>query len=215
MSEHVSVTTFYIARHGETEFNLKGILQGHVDSPLTERGKEQARQLGEKLADIKFDLVFTSDLFRAQHTAEIALVDTQLTVNTTNLLRELTFGRFDNQPVEVYKQTLREAIEQFAQLSDDQKLSFRHEPSMETYEEANERLIRFIRETALAYSGKCILIVTHGALLQGFLIKLGFGTYDELSGGAFGNGAYIKLESDGIDFFIKETYKVNKKKFSE
>ena len=49
-------TTFYIVRHGETEYNIQGIAQGHLDSPLTQKGINDARELGNKFKDIEFDM---------------------------------------------------------------------------------------------------------------------------------------------------------------
>ena len=61
----------YIVRHGETDNNLNGIIQGIIDTPLNETGIKQAMELKEKLKDVKFDLVITSPLQRAKLTAEI------------------------------------------------------------------------------------------------------------------------------------------------
>ena len=63
----------YIARHGETEFNLEGRIQGSgMDSPLTTKGIVQAKALGKSLAGINFDAVYSSPLKRATDTVEIA-----------------------------------------------------------------------------------------------------------------------------------------------
>jgi len=64
----------------------------------------------------------------------------------------------------------------------------------------------FLREIAISYPGKTVLISTHGALMHNFLLKMNFAFYEELS--RIENGAFIKLESDGVDFFIKETHGV-------
>lgn len=53
------LTTLYIVRHGQTEWNKKGIIQGHSDSPLTKEGKEKAKLLAGNLNDIKFDYIFS------------------------------------------------------------------------------------------------------------------------------------------------------------
>lgn len=58
-------------RHGETEWNLQNRTQGHLDSPLTERGVTQAREAVEKLKDHRFDVIVTSHLGRARETAKI------------------------------------------------------------------------------------------------------------------------------------------------
>jgi broad specificity phosphatase PhoE len=63
----------FIARHGQNEDNVKGILNGHRDLPLTDLGREQARQLGKGIQRKKlhFDAVYSSPLGRAYETAQI------------------------------------------------------------------------------------------------------------------------------------------------
>ncbi|MBI3069752.1 MAG: histidine phosphatase family protein, partial [Candidatus Levybacteria bacterium] len=62
------------------------------------------------------------------------------------------------------------------------------------------RFITFLREISVAYAGKTLLIVTHGAMIRILLIHLGVGSYDDFI--AIPNTAYIKLASDGVDFFF-------------
>ena len=56
--------SWYLVRHGETQWNRIGRIQGHSDVPLTETGRRQARLLARRLADSTFDAVYTSDLSR-------------------------------------------------------------------------------------------------------------------------------------------------------
>ena len=79
----------YLVRHGETVFNTMGVLQGWNNSDLTEKGIEVAKNLGEELADVKFDKVFSSDLKRAADTARL-IVNRE--PETTELLREIDMG---------------------------------------------------------------------------------------------------------------------------
>ena len=61
--------TIYILRHGETDFNKRGMVQGRgVNASLNEAGISQARKAGEHLSKIPFDLVYTSDLIRTHET---------------------------------------------------------------------------------------------------------------------------------------------------
>jgi len=62
----------YLARHGETAWSLSGQHTGVTDLPLTERGEQNARALGSRLAGLKFAAVFVSTLQRARRTAELA-----------------------------------------------------------------------------------------------------------------------------------------------
>ena len=68
-TKHMAVEITFI-RHGETEGNRAGLWQGHTDTPLTERGREQAALLGARLRGRPYDLVVSSDLGRAMATAE-------------------------------------------------------------------------------------------------------------------------------------------------
>lgn len=83
----------YIVRHGETNENLNHIIQGQTDSVLNETGKMQAKKISQRLKNIKFDNVFSSDLLRTRETAEIIAIERKLKVETTKALRE-TLGEF-------------------------------------------------------------------------------------------------------------------------
>ena len=64
------VTKLIIVRHGETEENAKRITQGHLNSQLSEKGKEQAQKLALRLKDEKIDCCYSSDLDRCMNTAK-------------------------------------------------------------------------------------------------------------------------------------------------
>ena len=70
MSEPLPVV--YLARHGETAWSLSGQHTGRTDLPLTERGEQQARALGQRLRGASFVKAFTSPSQRARRTAELA-----------------------------------------------------------------------------------------------------------------------------------------------
>jgi broad specificity phosphatase PhoE len=204
--------TIYLVRHGQTEWNVKNLIQGHGDSRLTDKGIEQAKQLGKKFDKIKFGAVFSSDLMRAKRTAEIIILEKKMAVKTSHLLREKGFGKYEGMAVAEYRSQLKDLIDKFENLSEKEKRYFKLAPDIETNDEVVTRLIQFLREVSLAYIGKNILVVSHGAVLRLFLIHLGFATDKTLPAGSIANTAYIKLLSDGTDYFIKETYGVEKKK---
>lgn len=84
-----------LVRHGETEENRKGILQGHMDNQLTEKGIEQAKTLAESLENEKIDAIYSSDLARAKNTAkEIAKMHSEAKLKFVKLLRELYAGKY-------------------------------------------------------------------------------------------------------------------------
>ena len=67
-------TRIILLRHGETVWNVEGRYQGHLDSPLTATGEAQAHALAERLAGQSFARLYSSDLGRAQRTAEFIAV---------------------------------------------------------------------------------------------------------------------------------------------
>ena len=92
--EESGATTLFLVRHGETIDNARQIMQGQTQGCLNERGREQAQQVAQRLADEPFDAVVASDLHRAIQTAEIIAAPHGLPVSTTPLLRERDWGSF-------------------------------------------------------------------------------------------------------------------------
>ena len=204
--------TLYLVRHGETEWNITHTIMGHTDSPLTQTGINQAKDTAQKLKKINFAAVFSSDLLRARRTAEIIAAEKKLAVETTEALRERTFGRYEGQVYEKYQKKFARLIKKYQKMSDEDRFTFRTTPEVESDQELMDRVIRFLRQTAVAYQGKNVLLVTHGGVLRVLLIRLGFAGYDQLPAYAVDNGAYARIQCDGVDFFVKETYKVNQAK---
>src|SRR5262245_61454156 len=91
---------YYFIRHGESEANRGDWLAGHRDSPLTERGREQARAACRHVQSLEVQTVLVSDLSRAMETAQIVLTGRELPVHYTPLLRERSGGQWEGRPLE-------------------------------------------------------------------------------------------------------------------
>ena len=89
----MSEQTIYLARHGETAWSRTGQHTGLTDLPLTERGEEEARHLGKRLAAITFAKVFTSPLQRAVRTCEFAGFGTVAEIDAD--LVEWNYGKYE------------------------------------------------------------------------------------------------------------------------
>lgn len=199
-----SYCTLYVVRHGETEWNTIGRIQGQLDSPLTDKGKKQAIKLSREFGGISFDAIFSSDLLRAKRTAEIVNLERKLKIQTTKALRERTFGEHDGSMGNEYDKKIKNLLKKYNELSEKEKWKFRFGVSYESDEELVSRFITFLREISVGYQGKTVLVVTHGGNIRTFLTRLGYVKYGELIPGTFQNSGYLKVESDGVDFFIKD-----------
>jgi len=82
----------YIARHGQTDWNLEHRLQGHTDIPLNEKGKNEAVLCSNQLTSVKLDKIISSDLSRAKETAHIINSSLSLPIEYDFRLREIHFG---------------------------------------------------------------------------------------------------------------------------
>jgi len=182
---------------------VQKIIQGHVDLPLTEKGVRQAAERSATLKHLKFADAFSSDLFRAKHTAEVIAADHALTVKTTELLREQNFGKYNGISFERYLTELHDLLEYRESLSENGRMQFRIADDAESYQEMIERLLQFFRPAALAYPGKNVLVVSHGGLMRLLLVYLGWAEHGELPPGAVTNAGLIVLQSDGIEFWVE------------
>ena len=90
----------YFTRHGETVWNVENKICGMTDSPLTARGQEQARQLGELVrdSDLHIDEILYSPLSRAADTAKAIAAATGLPARCEPRLREQCFGKYEGTP---------------------------------------------------------------------------------------------------------------------
>jgi probable phosphoglycerate mutase len=91
---HGEATRLIAVRHGETAWNVEARLQGQLDIPLNERGREQARRTAHWLAEDHPDVVVSSDLARAQATAQAIATFNRCPLELDAGLRERSFGRF-------------------------------------------------------------------------------------------------------------------------
>jgi broad specificity phosphatase PhoE len=204
------ICTIYLIRHGHTEWNEQGLLQGQGDSPLTKRGIAEIYTRAEEFKTISFNAVYSSDLGRAKTTAELITKHHQLAVVTNELLREKHFGRLEGRKWSKVKEELRDELKRRETLVENERKQHKFFPEMETDEEGVARLITFLRQVALVHLSHKILVVSHGGVMRALLVHLGYATHQQLPSETIANTGYVVLESDGIDFFIKKTVGITK-----
>lgn len=135
-----------LVRHGETDWNADGRLQGQTDRPLSDFGRRQARQLAEDLADEELDAIYSSDLARARETAETVGERLSLPVAFDPDLREKDWGTWEGLTA-----VERDRVEFVG----------------ESTEAHQERMLRALRGISERHPGdRSVLVVTHGGSMR-------------------------------------------------
>ena len=156
-------TQFIIVRHGETEWNIKGIRQGNLDSRLTEKGVTQAKALAQRLAREKFSALYSSDLGRAVHTAKEIAALTGHEIVTDARLRERHLGNFQGLNGDEIVAKYPEERRQFRTMGPDYVI-----PGGESMRQQVARNVAYLNELAAKHQGEQIVVVTHGGVVSGF-----------------------------------------------
>ncbi len=157
----------YITRHGETEWNAAGRIQGHTDVPLSGRGREQAGMLARRLASVSIDVAYSSDLSRAAETARVALGERDVPITYTEELREYNKGVFEGLTEAEYRDKYPDLYE--PSLAND--LDFAP-PGGESIRETSSRLAGIVQRVKDAHMDESALIVGHGGSLRAGIVSL-------------------------------------------
>ncbi len=158
----------YIIRHGETDWNVKGRLQGQTDTPLNEKGIRLAEITAEGMKEISFDLAITSPLERARQTAEIVLGERRTPVLEDWRIAEIRFGPWEG--LGCRKENFQIPDPGF---EDFYQNPFHYQPPEggESVKEVCERAREFFHEVIgnPLWKDKTILIATHGCACRAIL----------------------------------------------
>ena len=141
----------YICRHGETEDNIKGILQGHLPGKLTEKGISQAEKLSKRLKNIKFSVIYSSPLARALDTARIIGKNQDTEITLADELKEIDLGPWTGL--------------HFSECNYDGPLPKR----METRESLLVRAKIIVDRAYSRYPNQTVLFVSHSGILRALI----------------------------------------------
>jgi len=190
------VTTVYLIRHGETEWNITGRWQGILDVPLNDLGREQARKLAAYLGQETIQAIYTSDLSRAVDTAQCLADVLQIVVIHDKRLRELDIGIFQGlTKPEILAKYPQELAAFLAQPYDYQI------PEGESRLQLQARMLLAWRD-AIAKDMEAIAIVSHGGAIKMLLSALFAHKRDFFQKQEFLNASVTLLRLD------KETWEI-------
>lgn len=181
---------FTLLRHGQSEANHAGILQGQIDSPLSEAGRGQARRVAQEwLAnDVRFDHIVSSPLLRARQTAEIVaeILDANAKIEIDPVWMERAFGDLEGKTFSQIQQ-IEPPVDYFHPF---EPIGGDGESQLDLYLRAARALQKLVRSPNTR-----ILVVSHGALIGKVLYAVLGITPQSRSGPVFslGNTAYTNL----------------------
>lgn len=204
----------YITRHGETLYNIMNCVQGWVDTPLTESGIELATRLGMGLKNVEFEAVFTSDMRRAIHTAELILAK-NLYVNKAKIeqdqrVREWCFGSMEGKSNSLLLDEIKNTIADvsFAQMNyylpQISECIVNNDTTgwAESFSDIKKRLSSFFDDIIDHYSEGNFLVVTHAFLIKTIIYLYGYDKLGQVS--SIENASITKLEYSNGEYNIKE-----------
>ena len=159
------MTTICLVRHGQTDWNKEGRIQGSTDTLLNDTGKKQAAGARIALEESDWDLIVTSPLIRTKQTAEIINENMKLPLIEMDAFKERGYGD----------------AEGLTKTERDQKFpGMRTYPNQEPREAVTARVTAGIEEILEAYPNKKVLLVSHGGAINAIL--------SQISGGEIGTG---------------------------
>lgn len=142
-----------IARHGQTELNSKGLINGDIDDTLTEKGKNQALETSKILPNT-LKRIYSSSLGRARETAEILNQNLKLPITFHDELREVNFGVLNGTPyLDEYKKR-------------HVSVDYDWRPSGECVEDMKKRLLKILETIRNENKDGEVLIVAHGGIIR-------------------------------------------------
>ncbi|MGE9942970.1 histidine phosphatase family protein [Bariatricus sp. SGI.161] len=194
----------YLVRHGETEWNKQKKIQGQVDIPLDEFGRTLARKTAVGLADIPFDVCYSSPLSRAKETGAIILEGRDVPIIEDDRIIEMAFGEYEGK---CCSKTGWNLPEEFRRFFDGPE---RYLPAKggEDFAAVRKRTGEFLQELFQnkQYKDSNVLITTHGAALAGMLNYIKDKPLSEYWGiGVHKNCAVTEVQvTDGVPEILSE-----------
>jgi broad specificity phosphatase PhoE len=157
----------WLIRHGQTDWNLEGRLQGQLDVPLNITGLNQVRELADQLAEKKFYALYSSDLMRARQTAEIIAGRLNLPITFDPRLREISQGQFEGM-------LFSDVMLKFEKAMTDRSRNPVHSrmPGGESLAELAARFKEALDEIACVHPIQPVLVVAHGLAIATMLCRV-------------------------------------------
>ncbi|MEK4185870.1 MULTISPECIES: histidine phosphatase family protein [Paenibacillus] len=157
----MSITTIFLTRHGQTEWNVQHRMQGHMDSELTALGVQQAEWLSRGMRTEQLDVIYASPSPRALRTAEIIRGERSTPLKTSEAFKEIGMGVWEGRDSNELESEYSEQHRNFWQDPEQFKVE-----GSETFAEVQARALGKLQEILVDHQGETILIVTHTVVIK-------------------------------------------------
>lgn len=158
----MSRSRLLIVRHGETEYNRNGQMQGRgLDAPLNETGHQQAQAVAEYLTSYHVDRVISSSMLRARQSAAHIAERLDKEAIAYEELDEMDFGNWEGRPVDEIAGEMGETFRRWKEGETDHQI-----PGGESPKDVLERADSRIRQCLKDFPGEDLVIVVHGRLIR-------------------------------------------------
>lgn len=156
-----------LLRHGQTDYNAQGRLQGQVDIPLNDVGHIQAKEAAHHVAALRPDVIISSDLLRAKVTAEYLAAELDQPIQLDERIRERSFGQWEGLTREEIKDGWPDQFKVWRTWGNPEGID------AESRSEVGIRMVSGI-EAAVSAAGenKTIVVVSHGAAITAAITVL-------------------------------------------
>jgi broad specificity phosphatase PhoE len=154
-----------LARHGETEWNSRDLVQGRSDVALSEAGVRQAKRLAERLGEEPIDHIYCSDLERSRRTAEIVGERHAVDPTVEPSLAEQDFGEWDGEELEALHGMLDRTDTDWTEWSPE---------GGERWSDFCDRVLGAVDRIASEHAEDAVLIAAHGGVNKAVLSRVKF-----------------------------------------
>ncbi|WP_244835210.1 histidine phosphatase family protein [Clostridium sp. BJN0001] len=185
----------YLIRHGETDWNLKQIIQGTNDTVLNDTGRRQAKKLANKLyydKNIKFSKVYTSKQKRAVETAKIIARILNKDYIIVQGIEEMNLGSFEKHK---WEDVEKKFSDEFSLWMKD--IRYRRVPFGESYEDVLKRAIKTLYKIIKSNSEN-VAIVTHGAVIMAIVCLIKENSFNDILKFSALNSSIYEINSEDV-----------------
>ncbi|WP_426348592.1 alpha-ribazole phosphatase [Alloiococcus sp. CFN-8] len=182
----------FFIRHGQTDWNLKGKIQGSSDIELNEIGVKQAEELSKKLLaeNYSFSKIYSSSLKRAAKTAEVLSENTNIEYVTLDGIKEMNFGLWEGLSWSEVKDKYPSEYEEWFI-----KRRYTKTPKGESYQDMLERVLMAIYNI-INENSENVVIVTHSAVIMSIQCYLTSTSFDQMTKFKTDNGSVVEIDTD-------------------